>query len=83
MGVRRIKNHKKSNSNFLTIAILPSLLSLESKKRYNFIVDTVGYPPKIYLVTPLLNLTDQIRPTTCSHITISKISISGRKDFIP
>ena len=29
------------------------------KKRYNFIVHTVGYPLKINLVTPLLNLAEQ------------------------
>ena len=31
----------------------------KKKKKYNFIVHTVGYPPKIYLVTPLLNLAEQ------------------------
>ena len=31
----------------------------KKKKRYNFIVHTVGYPLKTYLVTPLLNLTEQ------------------------
>ena len=32
---------------------------LQEEKEINFIVQTVGYPLKIYLVTPLLNLAEQ------------------------
>ena len=40
----------------ITFSITPIY---KKKKAYNFIVHTVGYPVKIYLVTPLLNLAEQ------------------------
>ena len=41
----------------------------KKKKRYNFKVHTLGYPVKIYLVTPLLNPSEQNSPRRFSHVS--------------